>query len=124
MPNKTKAQQLRQNQTKAEKLLWQQLRNRNLATHKFRRQHPIGNYIVDFCCLKEKLIIELDGGHHNEPDQKAYDQDRTGYLESEGFTVLRFWNNQVLGSTEQVLYEILSVLEHPHPRPLPQGEGE
>lgn len=122
---KTKAQILRANQTKAERLLWQKLRNRQLSDQKFRRQHSIGNYIVDFCCIRQKLIIELDGGHHNETEQINYDHKRTKLLNSEGFTVLRFWNNQVLNETEQVLNAILIALQkHPHPDPLPRGEGE
>jgi len=124
LPEKTKAQLLRQKQTEAEKLLWTHLRNRNLLKQKFRRQHPIGKYIVDFCCLEKRLIIEVDGGQHNDGNQIRYDNARTEYLESLGFIVLRFWNNQILGETEQVLNEIVSVLERPHPRPLPQGEGK
>ncbi len=124
MPEKTKAQLLRQNQTDAEKLLWKHLRNRNLLDQKFRRQHPIGKYIVDFCCMEKRLIIEADGGQHNEADKIRYDDARTKYLESHGFIVLRFWNNQILGETEQVLNEIGSVLERPHPGPLPRGEGK
>jgi very-short-patch-repair endonuclease len=124
LPEKTKTQLLRQNQTAAEKLLWRHLRNRNFLNQKFRRQHPIGKYIVDFCCLEKRLIIEVDGGQHNDEGQIRYDNTRTEYLESHGFIVLRFWNNQILGQTEHVLNEIVSVLERPHPRPLPQGEGK
>ncbi len=124
MPNKTKAQQLRQNQTEAEKQLWRQLRNRNLAGYKFRRQDPIKPYIVDFCCFSEKLIIELDGGHHNEEAQILYDNKRSDFLESQGFVILRFWNNQILGEMEAVLNEILLVLEPaPSPQPSPSGRG-
>ena len=124
MPEKTKAQLLRQNQKEEEKLVWTHLRNRNILKQKFRRQHLIGKYIVDFCCLEKRLIIEVDGGQHNDENQIRYDNARTEYLESLGFIVLRFWNNQILGETEQVLNEIVSVLERPHPSPLPRGEGK
>lgn len=120
MPDKTKAQTLRQNQTEAEKLLWQQLRNRNLSNYKFRRQYPIEPYIVDFLCFSHKLIVELDGGHHNEEQQIIYDTERSDYLESKGFVILRFWNNQVLGETEVVLNQILLALES---SPSPSGRG-
>ena len=125
MPDKTKAQTLRRNQTEAEKQLWRQLRNRNLENYKFRRQHTIKPYIVDFLCFSHKLIVELDGGHHNEENQIIYDKKRSHYLEEKGFVILRFWNNQVMGEMESVLNEILLALEPlpPHPSPLPQGEG-
>ena len=113
MQEKTKAQLLRKNQTDAEKHLWQQLRNRHLAGYKFRRQYPIRSYIVDFLCFSERLIIELDGGHHNEGQQIIYDKNRANFLESQGFVILRFWNNQVLGETEAVLNKILLSLEFP-----------
>ena len=124
MQEKTKAQQLRQNQTDAEKLLWQHLRNRNLSGYKFRRQAPIEPYIVDFLCFSHKLIVELDGGHHNEESQIIYDKKRSNFLESKGFVVLRFWNNQVLGEIEDVLNEILLCLQSsPSPQPSPSGRG-
>ncbi len=74
--------------------------------------------------MEKRLIIEADGGQHNEADKIHYDDARSEYLESHGFIVLRFWNNQILGETEQVLNEIVSVLERPHPSPLPRGEGK
>ncbi len=124
MPDKSKAQTLRQNQTEAERQLWRQLRNRNLANHKFRRQYPIKPYIVDFCCFSKNLIIELDGGHHNEETQISYDNKRSSFLESKGFIILRFWNNEVLGEMEAVLGEILIALESaPSPQPSPSGRG-
>lgn len=75
---------------------------------KFRRQHVVGYYIVDFVCLEQKLVIELDGGQHAE--QVGYDARRTAFLEGEGFRVMRFWNNQVLAETESVLDEIRAAL--------------
>ena len=73
---------------------------------KFKRQYPIGNYIVDFVCIEKKLIIEIDGGQHNEKDNIKYDNIRTQYLESAGYKVIRFWNNDVFENIEGVLSEI------------------
>ena len=88
------ARQLRRNQTDAEKFLWSTLRNRQLNGYKFKRQVPVGIYIADFLCQEAMLIVELDGGQHAE--QQDYDQRRTHWLESQGFRVLRLWNNDVL----------------------------
>ena len=118
----SKARQLRKNPTKAESTLWRHLRGRRLEGYKFRRQVPLGRYIVDFVSFERRLIIELDGGHHQV--QAAYDNQRTQWLESQGFRVLRFWNNQVLGQTEAIAQAILEALEH-HPSPSPvEAEGE
>lgn len=102
------ARQLRHNQTDAEKLLWSKLRNRTLNGCKFRRQIPVGTYIVDFLCQDAMLIIELDGGQHAE--QQNYDQRRTHWLESQGFRVMRFWNNDVLLNIDGVSDAILEAL--------------
>lgn len=99
---------LRQNQTDAEKHLWYYLRAKRLQGYKFRRQHLLHPYIVDFVCLEKKFIIELDGGQHI--DQVAYDEKRTLILRSKGFSLLRFWNHDVLQETNMVLNEILSAL--------------
>ncbi len=96
-----RARELRKNQTKTEKRLWQRLRNRQLQGHKFRRQHPIGCYFVDFVCLERGVVVELDGGQHME--QKQYDAQRSAYLNQQGFEVLRFWNNEVMGNMAGVL---------------------
>jgi very-short-patch-repair endonuclease len=121
--NTTKARELRKNSTEAERTLWRQIRFWQLKGHKFRRQAPIGRYIVDFVCFEEKLIIELDGGQHFE--QSAYDSERTAWLGSQGFRVLRFWNDQVLKEIEAVKESILEALENrhdtPHPNLPPQG---
>ena len=101
--------QLRQNMTPAERTLWQHLRGKRLGGYKFRRQQPFGGYILDFVCLEAKLMIEIDGGQHAE--QVAYDEARTRDLEAAGFTVLRFWNNEVLQQTEVVLAAIWQRLE-------------
>ena len=88
------ARMLRKNQTDAERALWQRLRNRQLLGVKFRRQVPIKGYIADFAALEIKLIIELDGSQHI--DNKAADEFRTGFLQREGYKVIRLWNNDVL----------------------------
>jgi adenine-specific DNA-methyltransferase len=106
---KSRARKLRKNTTDAETLLWRHLRDRRLAGFKFRRQHVIGHYIVDFLCPLEKLIVELDGGQH--ADGTAYDERRTGYLESKGYRVVRFWNNDALRDVDSVLVVILGLLQ-------------
>jgi len=100
------AKQLRQQQTDAEQSLWQVLRGRNLEGFKFRRQHPVGGYILDFYCHDAHLAIELDGGGHNTDNQKLYDEERTKVLVGAGIKVVRFWNHDVLNSLESVLEEI------------------
>ena len=101
MHNTRRARKLRKHQTDAELLLWQHLRNRQLQGYKFRRQFPIGQYIVDFVCLSQKLIIELDGSQHM--NNAVYDIRRTQFLESYGYKVVRFWNNDVLANADSVL---------------------
>ena len=101
--------QLRQNMTLAEQRLWRHLRGKRLAGYKFRRQQPLGTYILDFVCIEAKLAIEIDGGQHAE--QTACDAQRPRYLQQRGFTVSRFWNNEVLQQTEAVLTAILHKLE-------------
>ena len=103
------ARVLRQNLTDVEFLLWQRLRNRQILNCKFRRQFPIAPYIVDFCCLDLKLIIELDGSQHFE--QSQYDSERNSYLAKRGFKVIRFWNNEVMENIEGVLTKIYLVIE-------------
>lgn len=122
---KTKlARQLRSNQTDAEKILWYQIRAKRFHTLKFKRQQPIGDYIVDFVNLEKKLIIELDGGQHNEETNIQKDTARTTWLEKEGYTVLRFWNNDVFSNMDGVLHSIEQAIIHPHPNLLPsKGEG-
>ncbi|WP_166302688.1 endonuclease domain-containing protein [Bradyrhizobium sp. 2S1] len=97
------ARRLRANQTDAETALWKRLRNRQIDGHKFARQVPIGNYICDFACREKQLVIEVDGGQHAE---SAADAIRDRYLADEGYRVLRFWNNDVLGNIEGVLTTI------------------
>ena len=107
-PMRERARDLRKNPTEAERVLWQHLRRRQLGGFRFRRQHTIGPYIVDFYCFEERVAIEVDGGQHSR--RAAYDAERTSLLESEGVRVLRFWNNQVLGEVEAVKHMILEVL--------------
>ncbi len=99
---------MRKHPTKAEVLLWEELRAKQLAGYKFRRQHPIGSFIVDFYCPLRKLVIEIDGPVHN--NQKAYDKTREDYLQAMGFTVLRFANQKVEDHMSDVLQEILTML--------------
>jgi very-short-patch-repair endonuclease len=121
------ARRLRRNQTDAERVLWLRLRDRRLAGWKFKRQVPIDRYIVDFFCADGKLIIEIDGGQHEQ--RRERDGNRTAALEAMGYLVLRFWNNEVLQNTSGVLETILSTMSQPrpdppHPTPLPSGERE
>ena len=109
----TRARSLRKKSTDAERLLWYHLRNRRMAGYKFKRQFIIGRYIVDFVCIDAKLVLELDGGQHG--GQEQYDSKRTEFLESKGYRVIRFWNNDVLLRTGNVLEEVLSHLEDSHP---------
>jgi very-short-patch-repair endonuclease len=101
------ARRLRVNQTDAEKVLWNRIRNRQIDGHKFVRQEPIDNYVCDFVCRERLVIIEVDGGQHNE---SAADAARDLHLIAEGFRVLRFWNNDVLGNLEGVLVMIQAEL--------------
>ena len=97
---------LRKSQTDAESVLWYHLRNRNFQNYKFRRQHILCGYIVDFVCLEKRLIIELDGGQHNEEKQIKNDSVRTLKLADDGFLVLRFWNNEIFMNIDGVLEAI------------------
>ena len=103
-----RSRDLCRNATNAERLLWRQLKVKQVRGVQFRRQHPIEPYIVDFCAIRQRLVIELDGGQHNE--NAAADETRTKFLESRGYRVLRFWNHEVflqLEAVMQVIYEAL-----------------
>ncbi|MDK9716664.1 MAG: endonuclease domain-containing protein [Trichlorobacter sp.] len=104
------ARQLRKDQTDAEKRLWLALRDRRFCGLKFRRQYPFAGYILDFYCHDIGLAIELDGGGHTSDEQRMYDQERTKILNSAGIRVIRFWNNEVLNSMEDVLNQLYSYL--------------
>lgn len=115
------SRQLRKKQTDPEGCLWFSLRSRRLLGYKFRRQHPIGNYIVDFVCLDAKVIVELDGSQHLM--QVSYDQKRDSFLKMNGYNVLRFHNNEFLDNLDSVLDLIAqALLVSPHSNSLPQGE--
>jgi very-short-patch-repair endonuclease len=102
-----RAKDLRKQSTNTERHLWYNLRANRLG-FKFKRQVPIGTYIVDFVCLEKRLIVELDGGQHL--DNEQYDRERTAWLTAHGFKVLRFWNNEVLQQTASVIEVIMHVL--------------
>jgi very-short-patch-repair endonuclease len=112
---------LRRAQTDSEIRLWKLLRAKRLEGWKFRRQYPIGNYIVDFACPSARLIVEADGGQHAE---NAYDARRDAWLASQGWRVIRFWNHHILNDTESVLTAVYTALLGPLPNPSPiKGEG-
>ena len=117
------ARNLRRGQTDAENLLWAKLRFMRSNGIRFRRQHPVGHYIVDFICLEKRLIIELDGGQHAENKEK--DSRRTKWLEDEGYCVVRFWDNEVLTNVEGVVFRIMENLEvSPSPNLSPLRERD
>ncbi len=119
------AREMRNKMTDAEALLWKLLRDRRIAGAKFRRQHPVGRYILDFYCVEKQLGIELDGGQHGET--VAYDQRRDDWLRGQGIQVLRFWNNQMLAEAEavmEVIYRAVVENDANEKAPRPQaGEG-
>ena len=108
-----RARSLRRRQTSVEEKLWSRLRARQLHNAKFRRQHPIGRYIVDFCCVEARLIVELDGGQH--ASQTQADKKRTDWLASRGFRVLRFWDNEIIESVDAVVERIADHVKPPSP---------
>ncbi len=103
------ARMLRRTQTHEEQRLWYLLRDRRFARYKFRRQHPVGRYILDFACCAVRLAIELDGGQH--ASQVKYDRSREAWLKTQGWRVIRFWNNQLWENEEAVMEAILEALE-------------
>jgi len=105
-----RARALRRNETTAEHKLWTLLHSRRLRAAKFRRNHPIGPFFADFCCLDSRLIIEVDGGQHADEAEVARDHQRTTYLRARGFNVMRFWNPEVLTESERVLEQIYEAL--------------
>jgi very-short-patch-repair endonuclease len=105
------ARRLRKYMTEAEKRLWYRIRRQQLSEHQFRKQVELGSYVVDFCCLKERLVIELDGGQHAEIT--AYELKRRAWLEGNRYRVLRFWNNEVFENLDGVLEAIVRALRAP-----------
>ncbi len=109
------ARELRKNSTIQEKRLWNLLKNRQFHNLKFKRQHPIGKYIVDFICKEAKIIVEIDGGQHNEPENIISDTERTKYLEGLGYKVIRFWNNEIYENIDGVIIKLEEGINpHPH----------
>lgn len=115
------AKNLRRNQTDAERQLWLRLRNRQIEGFKFRRQHQVGPFIVDFVCVEQKLVVEVDGSQHME--RIAEDDERTAFLQTAGFRLIRFWNDDVLRGTDAVLTVIRDALLNPSPQPSPLEKG-
>ena len=114
MKNKTiLARNLRKNSTIQERRLWNLLKNRQFHNLKFKRQQLIGDYIVDFICKEVKIIIEIDGGQHNEPENIEYDKTRTEYLNTLGYKVIRFWNNEIYENIEGVVLRLREEI-NPH----------
>ena len=118
---KQRRQELRRNQTDAEKTFWSHVRSKQFHGLKFFRQYSIGPYILDFYCPKLKLAIELDGGQHALDNNQEYDAARAEYLKIQGIEVIRFWNNDVLQNISGVLAKIAEKITPPD-LPLPQGE--
>ena len=111
------AKLLRANTTAAERILWSVLRGKQMAALRFRRQQPIGPYIVDFFCPSAMLVVELDGGQHCLDQIAAYDEERTRFLESKGYRVLRFWNVEVIRNRDSVAEAIYRAGTAPDPSP-------
>ena len=117
-----RARSLRQNMTEAESRVWQRLRLRQMNGYKFRRQVPIGRYIVDFVCHEARLIVEIDGGQHDPLSPR--DSERSRFLQNEGYRVVRFWNNEVLANLDGVYETIAGELGRITPTPtLPHRGG-
>jgi very-short-patch-repair endonuclease len=114
-----RARQLRKQETWAEKLVWRWLRARRFTGYKFRRQHPIGDYVLDFFCEEAELNIELDGGQHGFPDQRKRDEAREQFLKSRGIKTLRFWNSRLRRDGQGIRDAIFHELQARAPHPLP-----
>jgi len=125
-----RARAVRRNMGDAEKKLWFRLRRRKIAGHRFRRQVPVGDYIVDFACLSARLIIEVDGGRHHNREAQLLDETRTASLEARGYRVVRFWNSRVLSDIDGVVDDLQrsSSSDRPPPgaarHPPPRGRGD
>jgi very-short-patch-repair endonuclease len=119
MVSTVQARQLRKKETWAEKLMWHWLRDRRFNRYKFRRQHPVGGYYLDFFCEEAELAIELDGRQHGHPDQQDYDARREEFLKSRGIKVLRFWNSHLRHNTRSIRDTIFNELQKRAPHPLP-----
>jgi very-short-patch-repair endonuclease len=120
MADTERACQLRQVETWAEKLMWRWLRDRRFSRYKFRRQHPIGDYYLDFFCEEAELNIELDGSQHGFPDQRKHDWKRENFLQSLGIKTLRFWNSHLRRDAQAIRDTIFNELQARAPHPLPE----
>ena len=109
-----KARELRQEETEAEKTLWNALRGKRLNGLKFRRQHPYENVILDFFCVEHQLVVELDGSIHNDSEQSVYDEERTKFLNERGLRVVRFQNEEILKRLPNVLQKIIEITSRPN----------
>ena len=114
-----RARQLRKDDTWAEKLMWRWLRDRRFSGYKFRRQHPLGSYYLDFFCEEAELNIELDGSQHGFPDQRKHDLEREKFLQARGIKTLRFWNSRLRRNAKVVRDTIFNELQSRAPQPLP-----
>ena len=110
---KDRRRELRKNSTDSEQLLWSRLRAKQISDFKFFRQYSVGSYILDFYCPEKKLAIEIDGSQHLEPGRRAYDEERTNFLEEHDIKVIRFWSNDVIRNLNGVMEAIFSVLTPP-----------
>lgn len=120
-PMQTRARQLRQDQTASEALLWEQLRDRRLAGYKFRRQHPLGRFIVDFYCAEKRLIVELDGPVHDQQHER--DAVREAALRDQGYQLIRFTNAAINSDLAGVCQQIIETLKLPSPIAMGEGPG-
>jgi very-short-patch-repair endonuclease len=119
MANSNRARALRKKSTWAEKLMWRWLRGRRFSGYKFRRQHPVGPYLLDFFCEEARLAIELDGGQHGFPEKQRHDSEREQFLSSRGIKVLRFWNSRLRREAQVVRDRIFCELQGRAAHPLP-----
>lgn len=119
----SQSRRLRKESTPHERKMWYQLRAGRFENLKFRRQCVVGQYIVDFCCLDRKLIVELDGGGHDVDTQRATDAERDRYFLESGYRVIRFWNNEIDMNLNGVLEKLRQAVQAPSPQPSPVGRG-
>ena len=119
MADTQRARELRKSETWAEKLMWSWLRDRRFSAYKFRRQHPVGEYYLDFFCEEAELNIELDGSQHGFPEQRKHDLEREKFLQSRGIKTLRFWNSHLRRNAQGIRDTIFDELQKRAPHPLP-----
>jgi adenine-specific DNA-methyltransferase len=122
-PNRERARELRTNMTSTETFVWYRIRRCQLGGFKFRRQHPLGPYIVNFVCLERKLVLELDGGQHADPKQAEYDDRRTAWLRERGYRVYRVWNFEAPKEWEAIADHIWELLREAGPPASARGKS-